>query len=306
MNATENDSLNRPFVVFNEANLENIIDISYLETEPDKINWAIDNGDKWDYKTLKEEAIKKYTVLNKPRDYREKNKNKILLAHYIFASFEGLKDLIAQEYGIVLESSEYDNILKSQNPLIQEFPNKLKTLAHSFVKKIKEIQRDWYEDWKNFGDIEDIEPIEEKLRGMNASKRADEVKKIKNYYIELYKAGGGDDNNNPLKWWIKHKAIPSLDTSKRLSLEKKEAFLNTQKYTKETVERALENYLLDVGRLPNNNLLQAYQLLEEILDYVARFGTINYDLNFKDPWSFKERVSTLDISKGYDINPQPV
>ena len=38
MNATENDSLNRPFVVFNEANLENIIDISYLETEPDKIN----------------------------------------------------------------------------------------------------------------------------------------------------------------------------------------------------------------------------------------------------------------------------
>ena len=302
LNNTLNDTLNKPFTALDPTPLEALIDISYLQTEPDKVNWKIDIGDEWNYQTIKEEAMKKYTVVNEPTNYRDKNKIKVLLSNYIYDGFETMKNMIAQSYGIILESPEYQQMVEGQNPLTANFPKKFKAMTKSVVNKINEIQRDWYEDWKNYGDIENIEPIQEKLRGMNATNRAKEVKKYKKYYEDLYNAGGGDENNNPLKWWVKHKAITSIDNAKMISAEQKELYLNTQRYNKDTVEKTLENYLLEVGKLPNNNLKAAYMLIEEIMDYVGRFGTIIYRLHTEKPWSFRERVASLNIPKNFHLN----
>ena len=87
-----------------------------------------------------------------------------------------------------------------------------------------------------------------------ASERQNIIDKYKKYYIKLANAGDGDENTNPLKWWIKYKAIPAIDETKKISAEAKDMYINKERYNEANVSRKLADYLDEVNKLPNNNL----------------------------------------------------
>ena len=290
---------------FDKTYLEKNINITYLETEPEKLNWDVDLGK--DYIEMKDIAVKGYKLKNKMTKYNDKIKTKIVVSHYIYRCFEQLKEKIEEVYNKLIATSNFKNIIDSNNPLTSDFADNIRKIADSYQQKIIELQEAWYEDWKNYGDASEHLGIEEELMKSKekASERQKIIDKYKKYYIKLANAGDGDENTNPLKWWIKYKAIPAIDETKKISAEAKDMYINKERYNEANVSRKLADYLDEVNKLPNNNLYTAYLLLEQILDYVGRFGKIDYKIYEWSVWKANDRIASLKI-ENYDINPQIV
>ena len=288
--------------ILNESLLEKNIDVSYLETDPPKLEWKVDTSDKWSYSALKQEANSKITVLNNPTKYNEKMKRKIYLSHYIYREFTRLRKILNKVHDKFLESPDVKDIINKNSPFATDFEANLERITKEFIRKADELHEAWYNDWKEYGDINDFTSISSEVRSAKGEDKDRIIEKYKNMYIELANAGGGDEYNNPLIWWVKNRALPDIDKCKIPTLGDKERFNMKAEYNMEKVKRKLENFLESINTLPSENLNAAYMKIEQILDYVARFGTINYSLNKQNPWSFKKRIDTLEIPTDSGLN----
>ena len=273
--------------------------LSKYKMNPLRIQWNIDIGDRYDYTKLKNSAKSLYTIENYAETPEEKIKVKIASAAYILRGFENLKQKIQEKHDEFINRYEVRTLIESENPLVSELRNNFGMITRNYLEKVDFIQRAWYEDWKDFGEIEDYTPLSAKMYGVSMQERHRILDEAKAKYQLLYDHNDGNDENNPIKWWISNNVSHKLESYKKQQPKEWGGAPNAEEYSSSIVERKLQNYLNEIDKLPPDNLVQAYNHISKILNYLNCFANINETISHSLAIPFDERIRSIEVRKGY-------
>ena len=288
--------------IFENENINAKLDLRKYNILPKIIKWndiSIDST----YDELLAQAQTLYHINNPPQSKHEKFVAKLTATPLIMDRFDKLEAKLELYYNEFLKEREVDEFLQSQDPMISDFGDNLQKILEKYIKKLHLIKKAWYEDWKDFGNMNDYTPIAAKIRKLPKANRANIVNDAKKIYQNLLNTTRGDERDNPLKYWIIHEVQPALDTTSRIGPDERPDIVNAEMYTPSLVLDQFNTYLQEIPKLPDNNLIAAYYKIEEILNWVSEFADINYTINSSYPYSFYERVDSLNIDEifGLDI-----
>ena len=289
--------------IFEKENINTKLNLRNYKILPNLIKWkdiSIDTK----YDELLKQALDLYHINNPPESKHEKFVAKLTATPLIMDRFEKLEAALYQHYNEYLEDHEVDSFIKNNDPTIADFGQNLQNILIKYVKKLRAIKKAWYEDWRNFGNMNDYTPIASKIRKLPKANRAKIVSDAKSIYQNLLNTTKGDERNNPLKYWIINEVQPALDSTSRIGPDERPEIVNAEMYSPSLILSQLKAYLEEIPSIPDNNILAAYYKITEILDWVSEFGDITYNINSRHPYSFYERIGTLKIDDVYrlDVN----
>ena len=217
--------------------------LSNYKMNPIRITWDIDIGEKYNYKKLKESAKKLYTIQNNAESPEEKIKVKIASAAYILRGFETLKQKLTTKHDEFVNRHEVRSLLDKEDPLITELKDNFGMITQKYIDKVEKMQKEWYEDWKNFGEIEDYTPLSAQMYGVSMQERHRILEEAGAKYQLLYEHNEGEDENNPIKWWISNIIKPKLEIYAKKQPDEWGDAPNADEYSESRVKQTLENYL---------------------------------------------------------------
>lgn len=291
--------------IFAEEDILTEYNLNKYDVQPTKIDWEKNIATKR-YADLKALAKTKYKIGNGAESSQEKMAVKIACSGYILNTFIDLKQELEDEKNDFLDKKQVKALINSNNEIIDDFTTNVNNITEKYIKRAEEIQKSWFEDWKNFGDFEYYTPLTSQMRSLNNKARKQLLEETKNRYQNLLQYNDTDENDNPMKWWIKTKVIPQIN--KYMKKEPKEwgTALNADDYTDAIVGQKLESFTDEIKQLPENNLREAYFQIEKVLDYIRRFALIDTSISNSVPITMYDRINSIQIIDGYNIHPDTV
>ena len=111
--------------------------------------------------------------------------------------------------------------------------------------------------------------------------------------------GTATKENHPLRYWLEWKVSPALGYYTASVKDPSKYLVRTDLYNRGVVKAALGNILNQANSILENSILQAYPIIQESLDYIKPFTTMDYSLNRYENRTFFNRLDTLELKPGY-------
>ena len=285
-----------------EQHLYTRYDISTYRVVPDYLDWEIGLDNKYTYKELKRQAIEDFTVTGPVNTRQEKIIAKLTVTTHIMNKFDELLKRLDEELErYINEDLNVRDFLQKNEALGQSFIRSLQSEVQRYKTKINNLHKAWFNDWKDIGLVEEYQPKLKAFTMMDKTEGARLQREVRNILKEILKDTPGDTKNNPVKYWITTYAFSRLSEIKSLRKEVDNVAYNADTFTQEIVENKLKQYVLDIEKLTNNSISDAYYKVDEIMNYVENFCDISHEINYSKNIRFYDRVNKLKIQEGYRI-----
>ena len=287
--------------IFGQESLHTLFDISSYAITPNRLNWKITIGDKYGYHKLKKEAQKGYKLITKISSKQDKIIAKMTATEHIMRGFAELYVNIDEALKNFLSDWSVQDLEQNRPEMYKTLYRNIHEEVARYKKKIDYIHNSWYNDWENYGLIEEYEPKMKNYSDMPPEKAVELKNNLMAIFNSIYQKSSGKYETNPLKRWIYAYVKPKLDKFKSIKTEVSEAAFNAATFSPDNVQGKLNMYLLDIPKLADNSISAALYKIDEIMGYIENFTKMEHSTNVLHKPHFKTRIEKIQIKEGYSI-----
>lgn len=276
-------------------------DLTPYSVAPKILDWDIGLDKKYTYQYIKDLALEKFAVSGPVNTPQEKIIAKMTVTPHIMNKFEEIIQMLNDKFEDFLNNDlNVQQYLQDYPSMKNSFVRSMREELGRYKTKIENIHKAWYLDWLDYGLIEDYEPLLRGFARMGKTGGAQLQSRLNALFDGILKDNPGNVKNNPLKYWITSYVKTKLSEIKSIRREVDDVAYNADTFTSDSVENRLNQYVLEIPKIPSNSITAAYYKVEEIMTYVENFADINHEISVIENITFFDRVNTLKIIPGYN------